>query len=139
MYGAAAHRDDGSQRSLGQSRNHVDGGVEATQGGQVKEVHPVCRTLRDLRHAAGLSLVSAERRFGISGIVLGSYERGDRNPPLTKIEQILNVYGYTLAAIPKDDLAIRLPRDVAAELRLIADHFDRIAGAEPSEPPAYAA
>lgn len=106
----------------------------------MKEVHPVCKAMRDLRQASGLSLTSAERRFGISGIVLGSYERGDRNPPLSKIEQILNVYGYTLVAVPKDDLAIRLPENIAAELRLIADHLERNnALPEVQEPPAYAA
>lgn len=106
----------------------------------MKEVHPVCKTLRDLRQAAGLSLHSAELRFGVSGMVLGSYERGDRNPPLTKIEEILSVYGYTLVAVPKDSTAIRLPEDIALELRLIADHLERT-NAVPtlSEPPAYAA
>lgn len=91
----------------------------------MKDVHPVCKTMRDLRNAAGLSLLSAEQRFGVSAIVLGSYERGDRNPPLTKIEQILNVYGYTLAAIPRDQLAVRLPEDLAAELRIIADFLEK--------------
>lgn len=91
----------------------------------MKTIHPVCKTLRDLRQAAGLSLHTAEKRFGIGAIVLGSYERGDRNPPLSKIEQILNVYGYTLAAIPKNDNAIRLPENIAAELRLIADHLEK--------------
>lgn len=106
----------------------------------MKQIHPVCGTLRQLRNAAGLSLNAAEQRFGISGIVLGSYERGDRNPPLTKIEEILNVYGYTLAAIPKDQLSVRLPVDIAAELRLIADHLEgNNALPEVSEPPAYAA
>lgn len=106
----------------------------------MREIHPVCKTLRDLRNAAGLSLLSAERRFGISSIVLGSYERGDRNPPLTKIEQILNVYGYTLAAIPMEGHAPRLPENIAAELRVIADHLEgKDAVPELSEPPAYAA
>lgn len=88
-------------------------------------LHAVCKQLRDLRKAAGLSLSQASRRVGVPDIVLGSYERGDRQPPLTKIESILNGYGYTLAAVPKDFDAVRLPADMAQELRRIADQIDK--------------
>lgn len=86
--------------------------------------HPVCGKLRELRRAQDLSLVEAEQRYGISAVVLGSYERGDRNPPLTKIEQILGFYGYTLAAVPKNEDAVRLPTDMVLELRRIADYLE---------------
>lgn len=89
-----------------------------------EEPHPVCKQLRDLRRAARLSLPMAERQSGISGLVLGSYERGDRNPPLSKLEQILNGYGYTLVAIPKDFDAVRLSGTMARELRSIADQLE---------------
>ncbi len=90
-----------------------------------KKLHPACQAMRDLRQASGLSLGQAQNRSGISGIVLGSYERGDRTPPLTKAEEILNCYGYTLTAVPMHANAVRLPVDMAAELRAIADQIDR--------------
>jgi transcriptional regulator with XRE-family HTH domain len=86
----------------------------------MSEPHPVCKQLRDLRKAARLSLPDFEDRHNISGLVLGSYERGDRNPPLIKLERILNCYGYTLVAIPKDFDAVRLTGNIVQELRMIA-------------------
>lgn len=90
----------------------------------VKELHPLCKQLRDLRKAAHLSLPQAELQFGIPGLVLGSYERGDRNPPLSKLEAILNGYGYTLVAVPKDYDHVRLYSAMARELRIIADRLE---------------
>lgn len=86
--------------------------------------HHICTAMRELRKAAGLSLADVEEQKGIGAIVLGSYERGDRIPPLTKAEHILNQYGYTLAAVPIDASAIRLPKNMAAELRAIADQLE---------------
>lgn len=87
--------------------------------------HPICHQMRELRRAAGLSLTEAEQLIGIPAIVLGSYERGDRHPPLAKVETILSGYGYTLAAVPNDFDAVRLPADMAAELRAIAAQIDK--------------
>lgn len=87
--------------------------------------HHICKQMRDLRRAGGMSLVAAADVTGVPDIVLGSYERGDRQPSLFKVEQILNAYGYTLAAVPKDFDAIRLPSDIAGELRAIADIFEK--------------
>jgi transcriptional regulator with XRE-family HTH domain len=89
-----------------------------------REPHPICKQLRDLRRSAHLSLPEAAQRTGFPSSVLGSYERGDRIPPLTKLEEIFNGYGYTVAAIPKDFEAIRLTGNIARELRLIADHLE---------------
>jgi transcriptional regulator with XRE-family HTH domain len=88
------------------------------------EPHPVCRQLRSLRKACGWSLPQAEQHIGVPGMVLGTYERGDRNPPLMKLEEILNSYGYTLAAIPKDFDAVRLTGSMVAELRNIANQLE---------------
>lgn len=90
-----------------------------------KKIHPVCLKLRELRHAAGVSLTQVEGHFGVNSVLLGSYERGDRNPPLSKIEEILNVYGYTLIAVPVNADAVRLPTDMATELRIIADQVEK--------------
>jgi transcriptional regulator with XRE-family HTH domain len=81
--------------------------------------------MRDLRFAAHLSLTEAEDAIGVSGIVIGSYERGDRQPPLAKIDTILKGYGYRLVAVPVDFDAVRLPSDMAAELRAIADQIEK--------------
>lgn len=89
-------------------------------------VHPICKQMRDLRVAAGLSLAQAKEVVGLSDIVLGSYERGDRQPPLVKAESILNGYGYTLAAVPKDFDAVRLPSDMAQDLRAIAAQLEKV-------------
>lgn len=88
--------------------------------------HPLCAFLRELRIEAKLSLSEVESRFGISAIVLGSYERGDREPPLRKIEAALKMYGYRLIAVPisGEVPAVRLSGDMAAELRAIADQLE---------------
>lgn len=88
-------------------------------------LHPICKQLRDLRLAAGLSLKEAEAITGVPDIVLGSYERGDRQPPLAKIEKIFKGYGYTVVAVPIDFSAIRLPADMANELRAIATQLEK--------------
>lgn len=88
-----------------------------------KAVHPVCALMRELRIAAGLSLLEAGQKMGLNAIVLGSYERGDRNPPLPRAEYILNAYGYTLAPKPMRVNAVRSPVDMASTLRAIADQL----------------
>jgi transcriptional regulator with XRE-family HTH domain len=89
------------------------------------KIHPVCKQMRDLRLASRLSLAQAEQVSGISAVVLGSYERGDRHPPLQKLDVILNGYGYRLVAVPVDFDAVRLPADMANELRAIADQIEK--------------
>lgn len=86
--------------------------------------HPVCKQLRELRQALGMSLPDASRHLGIPAVVIGSYERGDRNPPLRRLEETLNGYGYTLAAVPKDYDAVRLPGSIVRELRTIANQLE---------------
>lgn len=41
------------------------------------------------------------RRTGIAGVVVGSYERGDRRVTLDRADQILAEFGLELAAVPK--------------------------------------
>jgi transcriptional regulator with XRE-family HTH domain len=103
-----------------------------------REFHPICKQLRDFRKTAKMSLAEAEKRFGVSAIVLGSYERGDRNPPLRRLEEILNFYGYTVAAIPKEFDAIRLTGDIVRELRAIANQLEWQERGEVSPPPELA-
>lgn len=86
--------------------------------------HPLCILLRNLRVAAGMSLTDVEEKFGIKGVVLGAYERGDRTPPLPKLEAAFRCYGYTLQAVPTGMESTRLPEDVVGELRAIADQLE---------------
>lgn len=90
-----------------------------------REPHPLCRLLRDLRRASGLSLATIENRYGIPAVVLGAYERGDREPPLRKLEVILAAYGHRLAAVPAAEDAVRLPADAAVILRQVANQLER--------------
>lgn len=85
--------------------------------------HPLCALIRELRAATRLSLAQFEERFGISAVVVGAYERGDRIPPVPKLEAILNCFGYRLAAVPAGTDAVRLPGDMVADLRAIADQL----------------
>lgn len=90
-----------------------------------REPHPVCKQLRAIRRSANLSLPEAEQKCGVPGIVLGSWERGDRNPPLHKLEDALNSYGYTLVAVPKDFDAVRLSSSIVNDLREIANQLEK--------------
>lgn len=92
---------------------------------KTRQPHEICAMLRDLRRAAGLSLAEMQTQHGIPAVVLGAYERGDREPPLKKLDFILNVFGYKLVAVPASDEAVRLPEDLVALLRLIANQFER--------------
>lgn len=85
--------------------------------------HPLCRLVRDLRAAARMSLTQFESKFGIPAVVVAAYERGDRIPPLAKIDYILGCFGYKLIAVPVDQRTVRLPGDIAAELHTIADQL----------------
>lgn len=87
--------------------------------------HPVLRILRDLRKATGLSLKDVQEKYGHNAMVVGSYERGDRQPTLKKVEDILSLYGYTLIAQKKDETSIRLPGEIVQELRGIADQLEK--------------
>lgn len=96
-----------------------------------RTIHPICRTLRDLRKAAGYSLSEFESRFGIAAVAIGSYERGDRVPSINKMDQALRCFGYRLAAVPIAEepatpAKVRTDDMIVAELRAIADQIAAI-------------
>ncbi len=93
------------------------------------EPHPICRKLRELRRAAGLSLADMENKYNVSAVLIGSYERGDRNPPLQKLADLLDMFGHRIIAIPHD---ARLPTDTITELRALLDRLER--QQRPAEP-----
>lgn len=91
--------------------------------------HPICAQLRSLRKAAGLSLDAFTDKYGIvPGVVLASYERGDRQPTVQRLDDVLACYGFHLVAVPigaeVDDRHVRTRAEAAAELRAIADQLD---------------
>ena len=61
----------------------------------------VCRNLRAIRNARGLSLFDVEVASNgvISAIALGSYERGDRMLSVSKALLIADFYGVSAAQI----------------------------------------
>jgi transcriptional regulator with XRE-family HTH domain len=64
----------------------------------------IAAQLRQLRVKAGLSLSDVGKltngRFPAA--VVGSYERGTRDAPLSKALELLTFYGYTLRVEPLD-------------------------------------
>jgi transcriptional regulator with XRE-family HTH domain len=86
--------------------------------------HPLCVLVRQLRRASGMSLTRFEERTGIPAVVVGAYERGDRVPPLSKLDVIFGAFGYRLTALPVDSQSTRLSHDVVADLRAIADQLE---------------
>lgn len=93
----------------------------------MKPMHPLCEQIRTLRRLCGLTLAEAEQLTGVTSLAMGSYERGERQPPLNKIDAILDGYGYKLIAVPHDTEPprVHLPGDLSAQLRLIAEHVDK--------------
>ena len=91
-----------------------------------RTVHPAVNKAKMLRKASGLSLSMMEKEHGINSIVMGSYERGDRMPTVNRLEQILNCFGYTLAAQAVCHDAVRLPEDIVGLLRQIADQLESV-------------
>jgi transcriptional regulator with XRE-family HTH domain len=86
--------------------------------------HPICVLLRQLRRAANLTLTDFENKHGIPSVVVGAYERGDRLPPLPKLDALLACYGYALTAVPTGSNAVRLPGDIVSDLRAIANQLE---------------
>lgn len=90
-----------------------------------REPHRICKLLRSLRTASGMSLAGVEKAYGVPAVVLGAYERGDREPPLRKLDHLLDCYGYELTAVPKDETAVRLPEEAIAVLRSLANQLEK--------------
>lgn len=60
------------------------------------------KIIKECRKEAGLSQEDAANAAGLSPTWLGSLERGNqRNPTVTNLERILDVYGYDLEAIQR--------------------------------------
>jgi transcriptional regulator with XRE-family HTH domain len=69
----------------------------------MRNPHPIVARLRELRQAAGLSLQQWERIYGLKAVVLGSWERGDRQPALAQVDEVLARHGLELRAVRKGE------------------------------------
>lgn len=90
-------------------------------------LHPLCARLRELRIAAGLSLAQIQERHGFPAVVIASYERGDRTPPVDKLDTLLRIYNHRLSAVPANDdrdLIGSNTADLAGTLRIVADRVE---------------
>jgi transcriptional regulator with XRE-family HTH domain len=65
--------------------------------------------LRTLRRQAGLSLakLAAKTDQRWKEVVVGSYERGDRNPTVATYDELLRVFGHRLEVLGPGDLVLR--------------------------------
>lgn len=88
--------------------------------------HRLCAYLRELRKTAGLSLSDMQERHGVNAIRVGSYERGDRVPPLPQIDSLFHIFGYELGAVPLNSHALRRTVDAVSDLRAIADQWEAL-------------
>lgn len=92
---------------------------------RMKNPHPLCTELRKYRQAAGLSLNEVEKRFPQwKAVVLGSYERGDREPGVSRIDDAYRLWGFELAPRPIGTQKLYLPDDMVSTLRVMADQLE---------------
>lgn len=98
--------------------------AQYTASREHSKAHPLCQMIRSLRRAAGISLGTFETRTGIPGVVVGAYERGDRVPPLSKLDTIFRHFGYQITAIPVGAASVRMSGDMIADLRAIANQLE---------------
>ena len=69
--------------------------------------------MRKVREREVGSLAMAEQKTGLLAVVVGSYERGNRNPPLTNLHKWVTAFGQTLLVVGPDHTV--LSTDPAAE------------------------
>jgi len=62
--------------------------------------------MRAAREAIGETLLTADARTGIPSVVLGSYERGDRNPSLHRAAEWVAAFGHRLVVLSPDERVV---------------------------------
>ena len=84
--------------------------------------------LRALRKSAGWSLEKAAEITHRPAVVIGSWERGDRQPTVPALDQLLAFYGYRIAVVPIasviDGQRVRTSEEIASTLRAIAEQIE---------------
>lgn len=66
---------------------------------------PIVVQMRAARESVALTLAALAARAGIPAVVIGSWERGDRQPSLKRLRRWLASLGYDLHALPTRDSA----------------------------------
>ncbi|GAA4681183.1 helix-turn-helix domain-containing protein [Phytohabitans rumicis] len=66
---------------------------------------PIAVQLRAERKRRNLSLPRAAELVGLEAVVIGSYERGDRTPPLDRLRQWVEGLNHRLLAVPTSPTA----------------------------------
>lgn len=63
-------------------------------------INPLYAQLRELRRAARLTLTEAAEQLHVTPAALGAWERGDRHPPIDRLDLVFGFYGRELRAVP---------------------------------------
>lgn len=76
------------------------------------------KRLRALRVERGMSLIDVERlsEGQLKGVVVGSYERGDRNVTITRLSEIAEFYGVLLGDLMLESEGARTPASALDEV-----------------------
>lgn len=99
--------------------------------------HRLAVELRRFRNERGWSLLAAQAHTGVDMVVIGSYERGDRQPPMGRLDALAGHYGMQLAFVPKGtDMASLLAdrEELHALRRMIGDAMSVARAASEVEP-----
>ena len=63
----------------------------------------ISEQIRALRKLKGITQERLSEKAGLSRSMVGLYERGETSPSIYAVEHILDVLGYELRIVPKDD------------------------------------
>ena len=96
-------------------------------------VDPIVEELTLARQARGLTQIDVCQALGYSIGVVGHYERGNRNPPLSEVRAIAELLGFELTVVRREaDVSAphRLSDDELADAlrRLVSEAADRLEG-----------
>lgn len=69
-------------------------------------VDPIARQMRVARERRGWSLEKAGEELGMPAVVIGSYERGDRHPPLENLRRWVEAMGYRLQVVGPESATV---------------------------------
>lgn len=91
------------------------------------------RRLREVRHAAGLSLSQAAAKSGgdFPAVVMSAYERGDRNVSVARLIRLCRLYGASVHEVipapgPAPDSRVELATSLHVAARHLADEAARM-------------
>ena len=94
-----------------------------------RKLHPLADELRHFRRAAGLSLEALAKLTGVPAVVIGSYERGDRQPSLFTLDRLFAALGQEIAIRPAGSAETgyaRTPAQMVLDLHAIAAQLELI-------------